>query len=311
MDGVMILAGLVGLMVGGDLLVRGAVAVATRAGLSPMVIGLTLVGFGTSTPELVTSLQAAFAGSPGIAIGNVVGSNIANVLLILGIAALMAPIRVERRGLRRDGAFLMLATLLCIGLALTGVLGRVAGLVLVLGLVAFLIATLKMTPPEAEPDPQMDVARDDRMGIALLRFAGGLALTILGARFLVDGAVGIATLAGVPEVVIGLTIVAIGTSLPELVTSVVAARRGHAEVAFGNVLGSNVFNILGILGITALVHPLEVPPQVMAVDIWVMAATSVILIVTAATGQGVSRREGGILLALYAAYAGWLALAAI
>jgi len=311
MDGVMILAGLVGLMAGGDMLVRGAVAVATRAGLSPMVIGLTLVGFGTSTPELVTSLQAAFAGSPGIAIGNVVGSNIANVLLILGIAALMAPIRVERRGLRRDGAFLMLATLLCIGLALSGVLGRVAGLVLILGLLAFLIAALKMTPPEAEPDPQMEVVRDERLGLALLRFVGGLALTILGARFLVDGAVGIATLAGVPEVVIGLTIVAVGTSLPELVTSVVAARRGHAEVAFGNVLGSNVFNILGILGITALVHPLEVPPQVMAVDIWVMAATSVILIVAAATGQGVSRREGGILLALYAAYAGWLGLSAV
>ena len=135
-------------------------------------------------------------------------------------------------------------------------------------------------------------------------------LTLLGARFLVEGAVGIATAAGVPEVVIGLTIVAVGTSLPELVTSVTAARRGHAEVAFGNVLGSNIFNILGILGITALVRPMAVPPQVMAVDIWVMAATTAVLIVAAATGQGVSRREGLALLALYVAYWVWQAFAA-
>ena len=307
LDAVLILAGLVGLMLGGDLLVRGAVAVATRAGISPMVIGLTLVGFGTSTPELVTSLQAALAGAPGIAIGNVVGSNIANVLLILGFAAVLAPIHVDRRALGRDGAFLTLATLLCIGLALTGTFDRVGGLALLALLGAFLAVTFRSAPAAAATASEMPAGSPTTAG---LQFLAGLALTLLGARFLVTGAVGVATTLGVPDVVIGLTIVAVGTSLPELVTSVVAARRGHAEVAFGNVLGSNVFNILGILGITALVSPMPVPPQVMAVDIWVMAATTVLLIATAATGFGVSRREGWGLMALYAAYWGWLGIAA-
>ncbi|MCA8879957.1 MAG: calcium/sodium antiporter [Rhodobacteraceae bacterium] len=304
----MVLAGLLGLMFGGDLLVRGAVAVAQRAGIPPMVIGLTLVGFGTSTPELVTSLQAAFAGAPGIAIGNVLGSNIANVLLILGTAAILAPIRVDRRALCRDGAFLVVATLLCVGLAFSGSFGRPAGAVLVLGLVAFLVAALRLTP-RTDAGETVDVVTD-RPALAVGWFLIGLVLTLAGARFLVDGAVGIATLMGVSDVVIGLTIVAVGTSLPELVTSVAAARRGHAEVAFGNVLGSNVFNILGILGITALVHPLPVPQQVLQVDIWVMALSSALLLLTAATGQGVSRREGIALLALYIAYWAWLGFGA-
>jgi len=308
-DLLLIAAGLVALVAGGEALVRGAVAIARRAGLSPMVIGLTLVGFGTSTPELLTSLQAAFAGAPGIALGNVVGSNIANVLLILGVAAMIAPVAVDPRALRRDGLALALATALAVGLVVAApVLGRVAGALLLAGLVLFLTATLRRPPDVPEAADFVPDAVPVRVGVAVLQFAGGLAVTLLGARLLVQGAVGLAEAAGLSPTVIGLTIVAVGTSLPELVTSAVAARRGASEVALGNVIGSNIFNLLGILGATALVHPLAIPARIAAADIWIMATATAALIVVAATGARVSRREGAGLLAAFAAYTAWLLL---
>lgn len=317
MDVALVLAGLVGLVVGGDLLIRGAVGVARRLNLSPLVIGLTLVGFGTSTPELVTSVQAALAGSPGLAVGNVVGSNIANVLLILGIACLIRPAAVSRAAFLRDGGALVLATLACLGLALSGSVGRLSGGLLVAALALFLAATLFVERRRPSPAGRVYERESEglpptagRTGVALGLVAAGLALTLLGARLLVDGAIGVAGGLGVSEAVIGLTVLAVGTSLPELVASVAAARRGHSDLAFGNVLGSNIFNILGILGATALVRPLEVPAEIARFDVWAMALTTVALLAAALSNWRISRREGALLLAAYVGYLGWLGASA-
>jgi len=300
-----VLAGLVLLVAGGELLVRGAVATALRFGVSAMVIGLTLVGFGTSTPELVTSLEAAFLGAPGIAVGNVVGSNIANILLILGLAAAITPIGVDRATLRRDGTVVLLAALACLAAVLSGAVGRVAGGILVTLLVAYVYYTYRHPPPAAaQPeDPALVPGpAPQRLATGLTLFAVGLALTILGADLLVGGAIELARAWQVSDVVIGVTIVAIGTSLPELVTSITAAIRKQPDIALGNIIGSNIFNVLGILGVTALVHPVEVPAAILALDIWAMLGATVLLLVCAATGARLSRGEGGLFLAAYATY---------
>ncbi len=317
MDLIYILGGFVGLMLGGEMLVRGAVTVAERLKVPPLVIGLTLVGFGTSTPELVTSVEAALAGSPGIAVGNIVGSNIANILLILGLAALVSPIVVASAAFKRDGAVVLIATLMCVGAVLMGSMGRLAGGVFFLGLLAYLAYTLiterrnataaaRVYEAEAESLP----APTANLLLAALLFVAGLALTVLGAKFLVEGAISLAAGLGVSETVIGLTIVAVGTSLPELVTSLIAARKGESDVAFGNIVGSNIFNILGILGVTAIVQPLEVPVEIIRLDIWVMAAATLLMLAVAVSGWRISRREGAVMLAGYVAYLGWLALTA-
>ncbi len=301
---VLIVAGLVGLFVGGDLLVRGAVALATRLGVSPLVIGLTLVGFGTSTPELITSVQAALQGVTGIAIGNVVGSNIANVLLILGTAALIAPIRIDRAPFRRDAMALTLATALAVGLVLTGEVGRAEGGILVFGLVLYLAMMLRSAGQEGGPTNE-DVLRAESAvskSKAIAMLVGGLVILLLAAPALVSGAVSVAEWAGVSDTLIGLTIVAVGTSLPELVTAVIAARRGETAVAYGNIIGSNIFNILGILGIAGMIVPLPVPAEIIALDLWIMAGTTVIALAMAITGWRITRAEGGVLLALYLAY---------
>ncbi|EAQ04834.1 sodium/calcium exchanger [Pseudooceanicola batsensis HTCC2597] len=309
-----VVLGLAGLIIGGELLVRGAVSVANRLGLPPLVIGLTLVGFGTSSPELVTSLQAALAGAPGIAVGNVVGSNIGNVLLILGLTALLAPITVQPAAFRRDGSVMILASALCLGAVWSGEAGRLVGAGFVVALAAYLAFTLIVesraarseaarvyaAEAEAVPGPEQPV------WLALVTAVGGLVVTIFGARYLVSGAVSLAEAAGISETVIGLTIVAIGTSMPELVTSVIAIRKKQGDVALGNVLGSNIFNILGILGVTALVHPLAMPPEILAFDIWVMCGASLLLVLFAWTGWRIGRREGGVMLAAYIAYIAWL-----
>jgi len=304
-----LVGGLIGLVVGGELLVRGAVAVAQAMRISPLVIGLTLVGFGTSMPELVTSLQAALVGAPGIAVGNVVGSNIANILLILGLAAALAPIAVDPASLRRDGAVMAAATLICLGAVLVGAVGRPAGLILVAALIAYVAATLiaerrrhSAAGDLYEAEAAVVATPPTGAAASALLALAGLALTILAARALVAGAVGLAEAAGISEAVIGLTIVAVGTSMPELVTSVIAVRKGQADVAIGNVVGSNIFNILGILGVTAAVAPLDVPDEIVRFDIWAMVAASAVLLVFARTGWQITRREGWVMLAGYAAY---------
>ena len=310
---VMMLAGLVGLVLGGELLVRGAVSIARMFQVSPLMIGLTLVGFGTSTPELVTSVQAALSGSPGIAVGNVVGSNICNILLILGMAAVMRPVSATAAAFRRDGGVLVAASLLCLWAILSGDLGRLAGGAFVAFLIGYIVFTYVTERQGHSPSAEMRAAGADlaRPGPSALPLAaglaiGGLALTILGARFLVTGAIDLAGSLGISETVIGLTVVAIGTSLPELVTSIVAAARGQSDVAFGNVVGSNIYNLLGILGVTALVQPIPVPAEIARLDIWVMLAATVVLLVVTVTGWRITRREGGLMLGGYAAYLGYL-----
>ncbi len=307
-----LVGGLVLLVAGGDGFVRGSVAVAKRLGLSPLLIGLTLVGFGTSTPELLTSVQAALAGSPAIAVGNVVGSNTANILLILGLAALIQPLRTSPAAFRRDGSMVLVAALACVGLALWGEIGRVAGLALIAGLLAYVLHTYRQERRSHDAAAVMHAAEADvargprRLWLAVLLTAAGLGATLAGAQLLVEGAIATAAALGVSEAVIGLTVVAVGTSLPELVVSLTAAIRREADVAFGNIVGSNIYNVLGILGVTALVRPLAVPAEIAAFDVWVMLAATLALLAFAVTGWRVNRVEGGLLVAAYAGYVAWL-----
>ncbi|MGF1641038.1 MAG: calcium/sodium antiporter [Rhodospirillales bacterium] len=313
-----LVAGFALLVAGGDCLVRGAVALARRLGVSPLLIGLTLVGFGTSTPELLTSVQAALIGSPGIAVGNVVGSNTANILLILGIAALLSPLRTSPAAFRRDGTVVLLAALACVGVVLFGHLDRPIGVVLVGLLVGYIVYTYRHERVVHDASAAMHEAEASaaepvpaRLWVSLLFTVGGLALTLLGARLLVDGSIGLARAAGVSETIVGLTLVAIGTSLPELVTSIVAALRRQADVAFGNIVGSNIYNVFGILGVTAMVRPIPVPPEIARLDVWVMLAATLLLLLFSVTGWRVTRSEGGVLLAAYVAYIGYLASVAL
>ncbi|MFO7854453.1 MAG: calcium/sodium antiporter [Paracoccaceae bacterium] len=296
--------GLVLLILGGDLLVRGALALALRLGLPAAVIGATVMGFGTSAPELAASLEAALAGLPGIALGNVVGSNVANIGLILGVSVLLAPAVADRAALKRDGAAMLLAALACAALALApGGIGRLAGLGLLAGLAAYLLVALRGGAAEALPAGAVGPLW---RGLAVA--GGGLAAVVVGAGWLVEGASVLAAEAGVSEAVIGLTVVAVGTSLPELAASVAAAARGRGDLALGNVLGSNVFNVLGILGVTALVAPL--PGGVLtALDLGAMVAATLLALALAWAGA-LGRIAGVGLLGLYALYLGALAFGA-
>jgi cation:H+ antiporter len=329
MTALMIIGGLVLLVIGGEMLVRGSVRVAERLGVSPLLIGLTLVGFGTSTPELVTSVQAAMIGSPGIAVGNIVGSNIANILLILGISALIFPLAVQSNALRRDGAVVIASALLMAAAAMTFGLSRPVGIGFAGLLVAYLVyayrqervatvginhtAAFERAEAMEEADPALRPRTPETGGvmawtIPILTAVAGLAVIIVGGRILVDGAVDLARAIGMSETVIGLTIVAVGTSMPELVTSVMAAMRKHADVAVGNVLGSNIYNILGIGGLTGVISPTVVPPEMLRLDLPVLVGVSILLFIFARSGGRISRIEGGAFLALYLAYVSWLVL---
>lgn len=317
MELIYLIGGFAGLIAGGDLLVRGAVTVARRINVSPMIIGLTLVGFGTSTPELVTSVQAALAGAPGIAVGNVVGSNIANILLILGVAALVSPMLVSSQAFKRDGWVLVYATTLCVAIVLIGSLERMMGLFFLASLLLYLGLTIRYERRNRssaaevyEAEAEIVASRPSGMPLGLCLFAVGLVLTVVGAKLLVTGAISLALTFGISETIIGLTIVAMGTSMPELVTAIMASLRGQNDVAFGNVLGSNIFNILGIFGATALVQPLQVPDSIAQLDIWVMVAATALMFVFAMTGWRISRREGGVLATGYFCYLGYLVVTA-
>ncbi|MCC1481114.1 calcium/sodium antiporter [Roseibaca sp. Y0-43] len=298
MDWLFLAAGLLGLFLGGEALVRGAVAVAHRFAMPPLLIGLTVVGFGTSTPELLVSVQAALGGVPDIAIGNVVGSNIGNILLIVGVTALIWPVTVAARSLRRDLAVMLLAALALVPLFWLGQIGRVAGLGLVLGLLAYLVWSYL--------DPQGDAPASDAPVQPLWQSLGwlvaGLIGLMLGARLLVDGAVNIAQALGLSEAFIGLTIVAVGTSLPELATSLMAALRKQSAIAIGNIVGSNIFNVLGILGATAMIAPIPVAGRFLTVDLPVMIGVSALLAGLLLARSSVGRQSGAALLLGYAAY---------
>ena len=309
--------GLALLLAGGELLVRGAVATARHLKISPLVIGVTLVGFGTSTPELVTSLEAAFRGSPGIAVGNVVGSNTANILLILGLSALIYPIACDPRALTRDATVAVIAALACLAVVVNGTIGTTTGFVFLAALAGYVAFSLVQDRRKAGPAAALHQQEADlvaRVGTGLWLSIGlavaGIAITILGARVLVDAAMALAQTFGFSETIIALTIVAVGTSLPELVSSVIAAFRRHGDVALGNVLGSNIYNVFGILGVTAAVHPLDIPTQILRLDIWVMLAATAAMMLFAVTGRRLSRGEGAALFCGYIVYTGFLAATA-
>lgn len=305
--------GVVLLTFGGEILIKGALGAAKRLNVSPLLSGLVIVGFGTSSPELAVSVDAALNQSPDIAVGNVVGSNIGNILLILGLCAMIMPMRVQPLALRRDGLTMLAATILVIALIGGVGLARFDALVMLLALAAYLtwayLTERQQQQPAAIAAAELHQAEADEIqhypaqtwkitGYILV----GLVLLIAGSRGLLIGAVSLAQSFGVSEALIGLTLVAVGTSLPELTVSVMAAIRKHADVAVGNILGSNIFNILGILGVSALLQPLPVAQRMLQFDLWVMLASAVLLLVFLFTGRRLSRLEGALLAIGYVAY---------
>lgn len=308
------------LYAGGELLVGGATALARRFGVSPLVVGLTVVAFGTSSPELAATLVAAFGGAPEVAIGNVLGSNVANLGLILGAAALFHPLTAGLRFILREVPFMIGACALMLPLAWNGVYGRGDGPLLLTCLIVYLVVLLRearsgrVTPAiEAEFGSEFG-ARGEAPGAgdlrpawrSLLAVAFGIALLAGGAQVLVEGAVGIARAAGIPERVVGISLVALGTSLPELAAAVVAAMRRESDIVLGNLVGSNFFNVLAILGLTSTITPLPVSADAIFADYWVMMAFCVALLPILGVRKRVARVEGAVLLVAYAVYIVWL-----
>jgi cation:H+ antiporter len=310
MDALRVLGGLLALVAGGELLVSGAVGLALLARVSPAVVGLTIVAAGTSMPELVVSLLAAWRGAPDLAVGNVVGSNVFNVAAILGLAALVRPLAVTGSAVRWEWPVMMAAAALTVVAGADGWVGRMEGLILVAGMVAFTAAAVA----SARRDQVDELATAEDATMSRARAAagllGGVVLLAVGSQLLVDGAVGLALVWGVSEAVIGLTIVAAGTSTPELVTSLVASYRGRDDVAVANVLGSNIFNVLAILGVTAVISPLPFAREILARDVWWMLGLSAALLPLMWTGSRISRREGALLLGAFIAYTASLVAAA-
>ncbi|KZB65757.1 sodium:calcium antiporter [Thalassospira lucentensis] len=304
MEYLMLLAGLAGLFLGGEALVRGSVGIAQRLAMPPLLIGLTVVGFGTSTPELLVSVDAALRGVSDIALGNVVGSNIANILLIVGVSALVWPIRVSGDTLKRDTAVMMAAAIALVPIFAFGMMGRVAGGILFASLVAYLVFAYRQSrnAPNALLADEGDLPVPARgLWLSLIWVIGGLVALMFGARFMVDGAVTIARTFGVSEAFIGLTVVAVGTSLPELATSLIAAFRKQSEIAIGNIVGSNIFNILGILGLTAIIAPIPVASRFLTFDLPIMIGVSLVLTLLLRR-QTIGRGIGIVMLVAYAGY---------
>jgi len=307
-----LLGGIALLTAGGEALIRGSLAAAKRLGVSPLLSGLVIVGFGTSVPELVVSVNAAIEGRPDIAIGNVVGSNIGNIMLILGICALITPLTVRPLALRRDAVTVVAASILFLILVGGSALGRPDAAIFLVAMVAYLAWAYWTERFHAAPSGEVHRAEADELSVVpkmvlwiVVAVIVGLLLLIGGSRILLMGAVGIAEHFGVSEAVIGLTLVAVGTSLPELSISVIAVIRRHADVAVGNILGSNIFNLLGILGVSALLQPLPVSARILQFDQWIMLGTSLLLLLFLYTGRCLSRGEGGVLLVCYGIYV-WL-----
>jgi cation:H+ antiporter len=337
-----ILLGLVLLVAGGELLVRGASGLATRIGMSSLVVGLTVVAFATSAPELAVTLGAVMGGEPGLAVGNVVGSSIANVLMILGSSAIILPLLVKVQLVRIDIPFMAALSILFLLLAIDGGFSRVDGLILLVLLVLYIAVAIILSRRDGHVDELRgpgasiatasagrvgqtartsgdtmteaveDVEARGSIGRDLVLVLIGVALLVVGANILVKGATGIATAFGVSDLIVGLTVVAIGTSLPELATSIVAVRRGQRDLAVGNVVGSNIFNIGAVAGLAAMISPtgLPVPESALALDIPLMIAASVVLLPLAFTGSVIARWEGGLLVALYVSYLLYTVLAA-
>ena len=316
---VYLIAGLVLLVAGAEVLVRGAAKLAAQFGIPPLIIGLTVVAFGTSAPETAVSVQAAYNNSGDLAIGNVIGSNIANVLLILGMTALVAPLIVSRQLIRLDVPIMIGASLVVYALAWDGSLSRLDGALLfagVLSYTAFLIVSSrkdKTAPADDEFAKEFGLDETPKPHATAINFGllvAGLVLLVAGSNFLVEGAVGLARALGLSELVIGLTVVAIGTSLPELATSIMAAIKGERDIAVGNIVGSNILNLLCVLGLASLVSPSAIPvaANALAFDFPVMIAVALACLPIFFTGYRINRWEGLLFLAYYLAYTAYLVL---
>jgi len=315
-------AGLVLLVVGAESLVKGASRLAASFGVSPLVIGLTIVAFGTSAPEMAVSVGSAWSGQADLALGNVVGSNIFNVLFILGLSALLAPLVVNQQLVRLDVPLMIVVSILTLVFGLDGNISRIDGLILFAAIIAYTLYLIAQTRKETNPDVhaeyEQEYANKDKGGVThYLRdgalILGGLVLLVLGSQWLVDSAIDIAKYFGVSELIIGLTIVAAGTSLPELATSVIASLRGERDIAVGNVVGSNIFNVLSVLGFSSIVAPngIAVPDAAINFDIPVMIGVAVACLPIFFAGYLISRWNGALFLFYYMAYTAYLIMASI
>lgn len=306
----LLVAGFIVLGFAGEALLRGSVTVAAKLNVSPLIIGLTIIAFGTSAPELTVSLNAAFNGQPDISIGNVVGSNIANILLVLGMMAAISPFALQTNTLTRDGGFMLGVSFILLGLGFYGFISLPIGvfmLLILLGFTAYLYTSARSDTDAVEAEAGVDENQvPGGLFVAVPVLIAGIAGVIWGADLMVGGAVGLARQFGISEAVIALSLVAIGTSLPELAVSMVAALRGHAALAVGNIIGSNISNILLILGVTAVAAPLPISPDMAMRDIPVMVGVAGLGLLFMVSGRRMSRREGIFCLTLYAAYMGFI-----
>lgn len=308
-DALMIISGLLLLFRGGEWLVHSSISIARRMGLSTLLVSLVVVGFGTSAPELLVSVQAALAGASDIALGNVVGSNIANILLILGIGAVFSAIHCQKREVLRDVIAVTVASLILAILSFTGLIDRLVGIGFIVLLAGYLFYCIRKGQhmPEIIHENFTDMSDFMPLKKAVPFAVFSLATVVIGAKLLVTGAVYVARDFGISEAVIGLTIVAVGTSLPELATAIAAARKKETDIIIGNVLGSNLFNILAILGITAVITDIPFRGQIATYDVWIMLLVSILLMAIVLWRKAISRNSGYLFLILYAVYMGWLA----
>ena len=302
----MLIVGLFVLIAGADALVRGGSSIARHLGLTPLVIGLTVVAFGTSAPEMMVSVGGSLKNQGDVAVGNVVGSNVFNIGFILAASAIIAPVKVKLSLLKLDAPLVIGATLLAAWLLRSETISRGAGVMLMCLLAAYTVLSIRLARKQASEEVKKEFERGvpgptRSLKVDAIYIVGGLCLLVLGSRLLVDSSLGVARALGISEAVLGLTIVAAGTSMPELATSVVAALRGHADIAVGNILGSNLFNLLGILGLAAAVRPLHAP-GIGQMDLWVMTAFSIVLLPLLWTGRKLQRWEGGLLMSGYIVY---------
>jgi cation:H+ antiporter len=316
----LLVVGLALLIGGAEVLLRGATRLAAALGISPLIIGLTVVAFGTSSPELAVTIQSTWAGQSDIALGNIVGSNICNVLLILALSALITPLIVSQKLVRLDVPLMISLSFLMLFLGLDGQIGRLDGMLLFMGIIIYIMWSIQQSRKESrqvheEYAQEFGDGRRKSGGWLLFRVVqiiSGLAMLTVGSDWLVDGATALARSLGVSELIIGLTIIAIGTSLPELAASAVASLRGEQDIAVGNVVGSNTFNILSVLGLTSMVSPngINVPIAALSFDIPVMIATAVACLPIFLNGHKIARWEGGLLFGYYLAYTLYLILRA-
>lgn len=305
--------GLILLIIGSESVLRGGVGLSRTLGLSPLLVGLLVVSAGTSAPELVVSLEGAFHGAPDLALGNVIGSNLVNILLILGFGALMRPIPTSPKIVLRDGGVLVAASVALVVMVRAGAITSANGWMLLAGFAAYVVLSFitdwRRAPPQCTGEAR---AREREIGeptpaMSTILLIFGLVCLYFGGSYVVDGGIAVARIYHVPQAVIGLTLIAVGSSLPELATTVVAAIRGQTSIAIGNLIGSNIFNILLVLGVTAVVHPLAVSPLVAGADVYLMLAAAVALPLMLASRWQLSRSQGGLMILVYFGYLVFLA----